>query len=335
MFDPKLLSADIEEKLKSSFPSSKWEKQTLMIVDDYRSNLEALNALFSTQYTVILKDNAKDAISYATEQNVDLILLDLDMPVMDGYEACRVLKSNPLTADIPIIFVTASQSADDEEKGLLLGAVDYVAKPVNLSILRARVLNHMELVYYRKKLEVLSCIDGLTGTSNRRQLDIMLKQYCASTLRSGNCLSLLMIDIDDFKSYNDTYGHTKGDQCLKLVAQTMMSVRRRETDIIGRYGGEEFAVILPETDAKGGLLIANEILERIRSLKIEHLGSPVESIVTASIGLATFITEKDSPQEMNIEEFVHQADLQMYEAKTRGKNCINHVCLKTVETETI
>jgi diguanylate cyclase (GGDEF)-like protein len=248
---------------------------------------------------------------------------------MNGYEACRVLKSNPLTADIPIIFVTASQSADDEEKGLLLGAVDYVTKPVNLSILRARVLNHMELVYYRKKLEVLSCIDGLTGTSNRRQLDIMLRQYCASTIRSGSCLSLLIIDIDDFKSYNDTYGHIKGDQCLKLVAQTMMSVRRRETDIIGRYGGEEFAVILPETDAKGGLLIANDILDRIRNLKIAHLGSSVESMVTASIGLATFIAEKDSAQKINIDEFVHQADLQMYEAKASGKNCINHVCLKT------
>ena len=329
MVNSEFLSADIEGKLKSSFTHSHWEKQTLMIVEDYKSNLEALNALFSSQYTVILKDNAKDAISYATEKNVDLILLDLDMPVMNGYEACRVLKSNPMTAEIPIIFVTASQSADEEEKGLLLGAVDYVVKPVNLSILRARVLNHMELVYYRKKLEVLSCIDGLTGTSNRRQLDIMLQQYCASTIRSGNCLSLLMIDIDDFKSYNDTYGHIEGDECLKLVAQTMMSVRRRETDIIGRYGGEEFAVILPETDAKGGLVIANEILNRIRKLNIEHTHSSAESIVTVSIGLATFIAENDSPQEINFEDFIHQADLQMYKAKASGKNCISHVSLKT------
>ena len=138
-----------------------------------------------------------------------------------------------------------------------------------------------------------------------------------------------MIDIDDFKSYNDTYGHIEGDECLKLVAQTMMSVRRRETDIIGRYGGEEFAVILPETDSKGGLLIANEILNRIRKLNIEHTHSSAESIVTVSIGLATFIAENDSPQEINFEDFIHQADLQMYKAKASGKNCISHVSLKT------
>ncbi|ARD42901.1 diguanylate cyclase [Colwellia sp. PAMC 21821] len=333
MVNSHFVSGHIEGKLKSSFANSDLEKQTLMIVDDYRSNLEALDALFSSQYTVVLQDNAKDAIKYATEQNVDLILLDVDMPVMNGYEACDVLKSNSITADIPIIFVTAAESADEEEKGLLLGAVDYVVKPVNLNILRARVLNHMELVYYRKKLEILSCIDGLTGASNRRQLDIMLQQNCASTTRSGHCLSLLMIDIDDFKLYNDTYGHTQGDQCLKDIAQSIMSVQRRETDVIGRYGGEEFAVVLPETDADGGLVVANEVLNRIRDLNIEHAGSSFHKIVTVSIGLVTFVAEQKNHQEINLEDFVNHADSQLYKAKDNGKNCVCHATVKAAVTQ--
>ena len=317
-------NSKIEENLGPSIQNSELNKQILMVVDDYQSNLQAMNALFEFQYHVVLQDNAHDSINYATQQNVDLILLDVDMPVMNGYEACTALKSNAITAHIPIIFVTAADSTDEEAKGLLLGAVDYVVKPVNLTILRARVRNHMDLIYYRKQLEILSCVDGLTGASNRRQLDTMLLQHYASTIRYGHCLTFLMIDIDDFKAYNDTYGHVKGDQCLKQVAHTIMSVRRRETDIVGRYGGEEFAVILPDTDAQGGLVIANMVLERIRQLKIENAGVSTHKIVTVSIGLAVFEAQHQEHQEFTLEAFIDQADQQLYMAKHNGKNCVSY-----------
>jgi diguanylate cyclase (GGDEF)-like protein len=331
--NPELSSVRSDLSLRPSLVNRELTKQTLMIVDDYQSNLKAMVGLFEFHYDVVLKDNAKDAINYAIQEEVDLILLDVDMPQMDGYEACAALKSNPMTAHIPIIFVTAASSVDEEEKGLLLGAVDYVVKPVNLSILRARVKNHMELIYYRKKLEILSSIDGLTGVSNRRQLDTMLLQHYASTIRFGHSLAFLMIDIDDFKAYNDTYGHAKGDECLKQVAQTILSVMRRETDVVGRYGGEEFGVSLQDTDFDGGEVVAKEILSRVRNLNIEHLGSLAHKIVTVSIGLAVFEAKHDNHQEITLDEFIQQADEQLYKAKHNGKNRFSHATGKIAVTQ--
>ncbi|WP_340680699.1 diguanylate cyclase [Paraglaciecola sp.] len=330
MANPELSKANSQWNLGRPIANGELRQQTLMIVDDYQSNLHAMDALFKSEYKVVLQNNAKQAIDYAIQEEVDLILLDVDMPEMNGYEACAALKSNTLTAHIPIIFVTAADSPDDEEKGLLLGAVDYVVKPLNLSILRKRVRNQMESIHYRKKLEFLSCVDGLTGASNRRQLDTMLLQHYASTIRYGNCLALLMIDIDNFKLYNDTYGHIKGDQCLQQVAEAIMSVRRRETDIVGRYGGEEFAVVLPDTDVEGGLVVANKLLHRIRELKIEHKGMSTNKIVTVSIGLAVFEAKHCNHQETSLEDFVNQADKQLYVAKHNGKNGVSHATIKTV-----
>jgi diguanylate cyclase (GGDEF)-like protein len=300
------------------------DKQTLMIVDDYQSNLDAMQSLFGFMYKVVLFDNAKDAINYAMNEEIDLILLDVDMPNMNGYQACEILKSNELTAHIPVIFVTAADSPDEEEKGLLLRAVDYIVKPINLPILHVRVRNQMELVRSRKKLEELSCVDGLTGASNRRQLDTMLLQYYASTIRHGHCLALLMIDIDNFKLYNDNNGHVQGDDCLQQVAQAVMSVRRRETDVVGRYGGEEFAVVLPETDIAGALLVANKVLNKVRDLKIKHSTNKPYEIVTVSIGLAIFEAKGCHEQEVSLEAFVNQADVQLYAAKHNGKNRVEH-----------
>jgi diguanylate cyclase (GGDEF)-like protein len=305
------------------------KKQTLMIVDDYQSNLDAMQALFGFEYNVVLHNNAKDAINYANQEEVDLILLDVDMPQLNGYDACAKLKSSEITAHIPIIFVTAADSQDEEEKGLLLGAVDYVFKPLNFSILRVRVRNQMQLVHCRKKLEILSSVDGLTGAFNRRQLDTMLLQHYASTIRYGHCLALLMIDIDNFKRYNDNYGHVQGDECLKLIAETIMSVRRRETDIVGRYGGEEFALVLPDTDNTGALVVAHKLLNRIRDLNIKHSDNPPYKIATVSIGLAVFKAKHSSHQKTSMEDLVHEADMQLYGAKHNGKNCVNYAPFET------
>lgn len=322
MTKPVLSAVDSAKSLGTLGENKELQKQTLMIVDDYQSNLDAMNALFSFMYEVILKNNAKDAIDYALKEEVDLILLDVDMPDMNGYEACEVLKSNELTAHIPIIFVTAADSPDEEEKGLLLRAVDYIVKPINLPILHVRVRNQMALVQSRKKLEELSCLDGLTGTSNRRQLDTMLLQHYATSIRHEHSLALLMIDIDNFKLYNDNYGHVQGDECLKQVAETIMAGRRQETDVVGRYGGEEFAVVLPETGVDGALIVANKILNQIRDLNIPHTANKPYEIVTVSIGLAVFEAKNHTQHETSLEGFVHQADEQLYAAKRNGKNCV-------------
>lgn len=306
-----------------SILKSELKKQTLMIVDDYQSNLDAMEGLFKSQYNLVLKTNAQDAISYAMETEVDLILLDIDMPDMNGYEACTALKLDSLTAHIPIIFVTAAGDVEEEEKGLSLGAVDYVIKPVNLSILRARVKNHMELIYYRKQLEILSSIDGLTGVGNRRQLDIMLRQQFAAAHRYKQALTFLMIDIDDFKAYNDRYGHGKGDECLTKVAQTILSIMRRQTDVVARYGGEEFGVILQNTDLEGCLTVANQILNEVRNLNIEHEDSKKHKIVTVSIGVAVLEPAEELFEKVTLDDFLHQADKQLYNAKRQGKNCIS------------
>jgi len=324
MTNIELSTANIPLESTGSISKNTAEKQTLMIVDDYQSNLQAMHALFKSKYKVVLYDNAKDAINYATEDGVDLILLDVDMPIMNGYQACAELKSNSITAHIPIIFVTAANSPDDEEKGLLLGAADYVVKPVNLAILRARVKNHMELVSYRKKLEVLSFVDGLTGLSNRRQLDTMLLQHFASATRFDHSLAVIMIDIDDFKSYNDIYGHVKGDQCLKEVAKTIMSVSGREIDVVGRYGGEEFVVVLPDTGINGALMISDMLLNRMRQLNIAHTGNATHEIVTVSIGVAVFNPQDPVHSIKSVEDLLHNADDQLYKAKRMGKNCSSH-----------
>jgi diguanylate cyclase (GGDEF)-like protein len=325
--DIDLSGAHLQYNNDPLYENSEVSKQTLLVVDDYRSNLDAMNALFSLQYRVILHDNAKDAISCATREYIDLILLDIDMPIVNGYDTCAALKKNPITAHIPIIFVTAAGSQAEEAKGLSLGAVDYVSKPVNLTILRARVKNHMKLACYRKKLEVLSCINGLTGASNRRQLDIMLHQHYASATRYGHALSLLRINIDDFKSFNDIYGHAKSAQCLKQVACTIMLMHHIGADIVGRYSGEEFAVILPNTDSAGALIIANKLLCKVRKLNIDHAGNKEHQIVTVSIGLATIKAQPNVRQETGLEGFVKKSGDNLYKAKFMGKNCVYHAAI--------
>lgn len=300
-------------------------KQTLLLVDDCRQSLAAMTALFSSEYTVVAYDNATEAINYARANDVDLALLDVDMPDMSGHEACKTLKANPATKTIPIIFVTGSGSGRDEEKGLLLGAVDYIIKPVNVAVLRARVRNHMELVYYRKELEVLSSIDGLTGVANRRKLDALLNQHFAAAIRFGYGLALLMIDVDDFKHYNDTYGHARGDQCLREVANTIQSVLRRGTDIVGRYGGEEFTVILPDTDVEGALVFAELLLRSVRALKIKGAGEQTDTAVTISVGVAVLPSSSYARQRTTLSDLIEQADAQLYRAKRMGKNRVCHL----------
>jgi diguanylate cyclase (GGDEF)-like protein len=293
-------------------------KQTILIVDDQPTNIEVLSSILGDDNDILFATNGNDALEVARNQAPDLILLDVVMPGMDGYEVCRRLKDDEKTRDIPVIFATSMDQEEDESKGLCIGAIDYVTKPLRASIVKSRIHNHLELKSYRDSLKMLSAIDGLTGIPNRRCFDETLESEWKRARRSQSPLSLLMLDIDFFKAYNDHYGHLEGDNCLRLVARGLASVVRRPADLAARFGGEEFALLLPETYSEGALWTTNRIQEKIRLLEIPHEYSSVSKYVTLSIGAATIIpTDTQIPSDL-----IKAADTMLYEAKQHGRNQI-------------
>jgi len=290
----------------------------ILIVDDEPSNLDILMALLKDDYKVVAALNGEKALEVAAANSPpDLILLDILMPGMDGYEVCRQLKENEITKNLPVIFVTAVSEVMDETRGFRLGAVDYITKPFHPPVVKARVKAHMELKIKSDMLEQLASIDGLTNLYNRRRLDELLNGEWNRCQRSKAPLSLIMIDIDYFKLFNDTYGHAMGDQCLRDVAWTLKDCLRRPGDIIARYGGEEFAVLLPNTDMDGAESMADKLRNEVESLKIPHSSSDVSENVTISLGVATAFTDfrLDSSADL-----LKTADSALYQSKKNGRN---------------
>lgn len=293
------------------------EKQKVLIVDDSISNIQVLNEILAEDHEIFFATNGKQAIAMALEERPDLIILDVVMPLMDGYKVCEKLKSIQETKDIGIIFVTALNEVQDEAKGLEMGAIDYIVKPFSSHIVRARMHNHMELIKHRKMLSSLSMTDGLTGIANRRQFDQILHRELYRAIRNKESLTLILIDIDNFKKYNDHYGHVTGDECLKKVAMAIESCRVRMTDFVARYGGEEFAVVLPNTDREGAQYMANKILVAIFNLAVEHIINNNDfGVVTASSGVYCCVPDHQTTADSAIKE----ADEGLYKAKYLGRN---------------
>ncbi len=294
------------------------KKQTVLIVDDMAANIEVLDGVLSDEYEILFATNGTDAAAIAADQVPDIILLDVVMPDMDGYEVCARLKANPKTHDIPVIFITAMNQDEDESKGLIAGGIDYIRKPIRPAIVKARVHNHLELKRYRDHLKELSALNGLTGIANRRKFDEWLDYEWRRARRSQIPISLLIMDIDNFKSYNDHYGHLAGDDCLKRVAEILKQTARRPADLPARYGGEEFALLLPDTDAAGAVLVAERVQQRIKSANIPHEFSAAASYVTLSIGIASTVPSDSQSSHQLIES----ADKCLYTAKKNGRNRI-------------
>lgn len=293
-------------------------KLMILLVDDAPTNIQMLNETLKDGYHLFFATNGRDALRIASESLPDLILLDVIMPEMDGYEVCRKLKADPVMRDVPIIFITAMSQQEDEAIGLELGAVDYIAKPFNPTIVRLRIRNQIELKRQRDLLARLSHLDGLTGIPNRRALDEVLEREWRRGSRSLKPVSLLMIDIDHFKAYNDSCGHLAGDDCLRTVAQALKLSLGRAADFVGRYGGEEFLAVLPETDADGAQVVAREITEEMAKLAIPHPASPLGEHVTISIGVATAVAKREHQSVCLLQE----ADSALYRAKQEGRNRI-------------
>jgi len=292
------------------------EQRTILIVDDSPNNIRILSECLHHEYQIIFATNGDDALERALTQAPDLILLDIMMPNMDGYEVCTKLKATPCTKETPIIFITSMDREENETAGLKLGAIDYITKPINPHLVKLRVQNHIELKLLRDHYKHMSVIDGLTGIPNRRRFEEFLDQEWRRNMRFGSKLSLIMIDIDYFKLFNDHYGHIAGDDCLKQIANTLAEHISRSTDLIARYGGEEFVCVLSETDSKGAELIGKKLCHQVASLNIPHAYSAVADHVTISLGSAAVIPSTlESPKEL-----IEAADKNLYLAKAQGRN---------------
>ncbi|OYU44621.1 MAG: diguanylate cyclase response regulator [Burkholderiales bacterium PBB4] len=305
---------NLSASLSGNLPVGRRTK--LLIVDDQPLNIQVLYQLFSKDHQVFMATNGAQALALSASQQPDLILLDIVMPDMDGYEVCSRLKADPLTREIPVIFVTAHTDEASEEHGLDVGAVDFISKPVNPKIVRARVATHITLKKQSDLLRSWAYIDGLTGVNNRRYFDEQLGMEWARAERNKTGLAALLIDVDFFKRYNDHYGHQMGDDCLRRVATAIKASLRRPADQVARYGGEEFVCLLPDTELEGVLRVAEQIRCSVEQLQIAHADSPSSARVTVSVGGCTKLAGQDGAPE----ELIHQADAQLYAAKHDGRN---------------
>ncbi|GHU34728.1 hypothetical protein AGMMS50256_28770 [Betaproteobacteria bacterium] len=293
-------------------------KQTILIVDDERTNFLALNKILSPDYAISLAKSGTLALELAQEIKPDLILLDIMMPDMNGFEVLAKLKNTEITAHIPVIFVSGLESEQDEEKGFLLGAVDYIKKPFRGTIVKARVNTHLQILRQMRIIENHSLTDPLTGLPNRRRFDAHIRSEWRRSIRDKTPISFLMMDIDNFKIYNDTYGHPQGDKLLQAAAQIFMSAIQRPDDLAARLGGEEFGLLLPDTDLEGALLIAEKIRVAMEENRIPTVNGNRVTTATLSIGAVSMLPGvKDT-----IPEFLTLADNNLYTAKRTGRNRI-------------
>lgn len=293
------------------------KKPTILIVDDMPINVQILARTLKSFYNIKVATSGKKALDIAASDNPpDLILLDIMMPEMDGYDVIRKLKQNSQTRNIPVIFITIKDEDEDEFRGLELGAVDYITKPFYLPVVMARIKTQIELKNKTELLERLVSIDGLTHIPNRRHYDDIIVKEWKRAQRNSTPLSVIMIDIDCFKNYNDTYGHAAGDECIRSVARTLEESMVRPGDTIARYGGEEFVAVLPETDAQGAKVLAERMRHNVESIQIDHCDSIVADHVTISSGIATMIPTHHH----SYIDLLNAADRQLYKAKEKGRN---------------
>ncbi|MFY8042602.1 MAG: diguanylate cyclase [Rhodoferax sp.] len=289
-------------------------KPSLLMVDDQTVNIHVMYRAFAEDCQVFKATNGKTALQLCVSKLPDLVLLDIEMPEMDGFEVCRRLKANETTRNIPVIFVTSHSDPEKETLGLELGAVDFISKPINPSVLRARVRTHLLLKYQSDALRSLAFRDGLTTLYNRRFLDHQLEMKWSRSVRQASSLAIILLDVDFFKRYNDHYGHQTGDDCLREIASTVKGSLRRKTDIAARYGGEEFICLLPETSQDNAMEIAEKISKRLQERALRHLYSDVSQYVTLSMGVASSIGG-----ELEAEQLIALADQRLYNAKNSGR----------------
>ena len=292
--------------------------QKILVVDDTGINIEILNGLLGDEYDVLSALDGEFALEIARDDKPDLILLDIIMPDMDGFEVCRRLKEDEATRDIPVIFITAKTDENSIEKAYDVGGADYVTKPFRPKELMIRVKKELKLQEVMLELKLMALIDPMTKLYNRRYFSKISKHLLAISKREKSDLSIIMLDIDRFKAVNDKYGHQAGDDAIIALSSKLMT-HKREADILCRYGGEEFVMLLPNTSQEGARVVAERIREDIEHSTIS-LTTGQDLSLTVSIGISkvhTYSSEK-------LEPYIMEADIALYRAKESGRN---RVCI--------
>jgi len=291
------------------------EKRSILIIDDSESNIMALTKILSSEYNINIAKNGLEGIEIAKKESPDIIILDIIMPKMDGFETITALKKSVQTRKIPVIFITGLSKPKDEEKGLALGAAEYISKPFSPEIVKLRVRNQISILTYIQKIESLSSTDQMTGLPSRRSFDERLYSEWKRAMRDKTEVSLLLVDVDNFKKVNDTFGHLQGDIVLQSVAKVIARVPSRPADYTARWGGEEFIVLLPSTDSKGATYIAEQLRRKIDEMTISFSDGQ-DAKVTVSIGVNSHKPKKGC----SVDDFLNRADKALYKAKDEGRN---------------
>lgn len=290
------------------------QQPVILVVDDQPANIQMLYQILQQHYQVLMATSGEQAITVCHDAAPDLILMDVVMPDMDGLEACRKLKEIPGMIDIPLIFLTGLNDQQDENACWEAGCVDFISKPFNVNTLKNRIKVHLTLKRQSDLLRQHAYMDGLTGIKNRRYFDEYLQSQLALAARHKQSVSLLIVDIDFFKQYNDTFGHQAGDDALCQVAQLLQNCCRRPADIAARLGGEEFVLLLPDTGQTGASHVAGCIQRCLEKLAIHHPASDT-SWLTVSIGAVSWHNPSIDGSQM-----LQVADQMLYQAKSEGRN---------------
>jgi len=291
------------------------KKNSLLLVDDDNIQLFALSSILESEYTIYMAKNGEEAVEKAKKCLPDLILLDIVMPKMDGYQTVLELRKYEKTKNIQIIFITSLDDDQNEIKGLSFHAIDYICKPYNIEIVKLRIQNNMERINQFRFVEKSSFLDNLTGLPNRRSFESKIGKDWKQSIREQKHISILLLDLDKFKSVNDTYGHQQGDIVLKHVSNVFMQVLKRGSDFVARWGGEEFAALLYNTPLEEAVKIAEVIRSEVEKANIP-CGEENFIKITISIGINSQIPEKSS----SMEDFIKKADMALYAAKQNGRN---------------
>ncbi|MCL1999326.1 MAG: diguanylate cyclase [Turicibacter sp.] len=294
---------------------NKDSKNTILIVDDEVMNIKILLNLLMPDYILYVAKDGNTAIQMALTHMPDLILLDIVMPEMDGYTVLKELRASRETQNIPVIFITSLSSEEDEKKGLALEVADYISKPFVPELVKLRIKNQMKIVRYLKIIENLSETDTLTGLHNRRAFNKQLLHEWGRAIRNHSTLSMLLLDIDHFKAYNDTHGHQQGDVVLRTVANIFKHTLKRSTDFVARWGGEEFIILLPDTTLAKAINIAEVLRE-----EVAHCRLKLDNGQTANITISVGVNEIAPNSGSKIDKFISDTDKAMYLAKSQGRN---------------
>jgi diguanylate cyclase (GGDEF)-like protein len=296
---------------------------SILLVDDDPGTIQLLGGILADLGTLRFARNGKDALRIARESVPDLILLDAEMPGISGFQLLAMLRAEPHLLDVPVIFITGHTEAGFEVSALEMGAVDFIAKPFRASLVVARVKTQMRMKRMSDELRRAATTDALTGVANRRLFDETLEREWQRAQRASDAISLLLVDVDHFKRYNDRYGHPQGDECLRLVAHALVTACQRPADLVARYGGEEFMVLLPQTPRHGAAHVGRRVLDAVGALGIRHEDSATSHLVSVSVGIACHDDASPwwagSPLRCTASNLILAADRALYSAKRAGR----------------